>query len=110
MSTQVAFVALVFGLVVLAPGTGGDTKTAGKFSRLRNKLKPKWKLVFVGYNTMASMPGLIPNVARAAAPRTLPQGERVERLRSLVPRAPRCPGTPTCTRRSSTASTFLRST
>ena len=57
----IAFVVLLYVLVAMSAGTT-DAKKAGKLGRLRNKLKAKWKIIFVGFNIMSSMPALLPEV------------------------------------------------
>ena len=57
----VGFALLLYLLVVMA-GSTKDVKKTGKLGRLRNKLKAKWKIVFVGFNIMASMPAMLPEV------------------------------------------------
>lgn len=57
----ICFAGLIYVLVEMAGGSG-DVKKAGKLGRLRNKLKPKFKIIFVGFNIMMTMPGLLPNI------------------------------------------------
>ncbi|KAH8066112.1 serine-type peptidase [Aureococcus anophagefferens] len=54
--------ALLLYLLVFMAGSTKDVKKTGKLGRLRNKLKAKWKIVFVGFNIMASMPAMLPEV------------------------------------------------
>ncbi|KAH8073443.1 serine-type peptidase [Aureococcus anophagefferens] len=57
----VGFALLLYLLVFMASSTK-DVKKTGQLGRLRNKLKAKWKIVFVGFNIMASMPAMLPEV------------------------------------------------
>jgi len=58
------FVGLVYVLVSLATSSSGDVKTAGKMGRLRNKLKSKWKIIFVGAVRRLAQRSARPGLAR----------------------------------------------